>query len=366
MSANIRHSKKRILKFLRQNVVPLCIIFIGGIVASAIVIAPSSNKSQDVKEARICEGTEADDFSCWSERYASLARNGDSKAVFADLKDVYSKNTYVQSQCHQITHVIGRVFAETAESVGKAYQQGDSFCWSGYYHGVIEQVAKKMGKEEFIAQLNTLCSDVEAQSRYSFYHYNCVHGLGHGVMSISDNELFLSLSSCDTITDNWNKLSCFGGVFMENVMSDPATNPAHTTNYLRPEEPMYPCTAVEHQYKEQCYLMQTSYALRQVNYDFANVFEMCAKVDSDFTTTCYQSLGRDASGNSVSNVASTKTNCERGRNYEQVVNCAIGAVKDFISYHSDDTQARVLCASFSDKNVSGVCYSTATEYYKSF
>lgn len=211
-----------------------------------------------------------------------------------------------------------------------------------------------------------LCADVEAESRYSFYHYNCVHGLGHGVMSISDNELFDSLDSCNTIIDEWNRLSCFGGVFMENVMSDPATNPTHSTKYLDSTKPMYPCTDVERQYKEQCYLMQTSYALRQVNYSFAAVFDMCAAVETEFQVTCYQSLGRDASGNSVSNVDSTKANCELGRTVEQRTECAIGAVKDFISYHSNDVKARELCRSFSDLSVQSVCDATATDYLRSF
>lgn len=353
-------------KWLRQNWAPVVIILIGLSSAFVIMILPKQADEDALQSTAMCEGTDADDFGCWSRRYSTLTKQEDIKTVFADLRGVYADNTYVQSQCHQITHVIGRVVAETAESVGKAYQQGDSFCWSGFYHGVIEQVAKNMGKDEFIAQLNTLCADVEAESRYSFYHYNCVHGLGHGVMSISDNELFESLQSCKSIIDNWNMLSCVGGVFMENVMSDPATNPTHTTNYLRPSEPMYPCTAVASEFKEQCYLMQTSYALRQVGQDFARGFELCAAVDSGFSPTCYQSLGRDASGNSVSNVASTIRNCELGTSYEQQANCAIGAVKDFISYHSDDVQAKVLCDSFSDGAVKSICHQTATEYYRSF
>ncbi len=352
---------------IRKNLFPFIMIFFGIVAAVAIVTLPKTT-TQKIVETKVtdCEGSQADDFSCWSQRYTALVKEGDIKAVFTDLRKVYAANTYVQSQCHQITHVIGRVVAETTNSVGKAYQEGDSFCWSGYYHGVVEQVATNIGKDMFISQLNTLCSDVESQGRYSFYHYNCVHGLGHGVMSISDNELFVSLDSCDTIKDEWNRLSCVGGVFMENVMSDPATNPTHTTKYLRPQEPMYPCTEVKTQYKQQCYLMQTSYALRQVSQDFSKVFEVCSLVDAEFTATCYQSLGRDASGNSVSNVATTKKTCELGVDFEQVSNCAIGAVKDFISYYSDDTEARLLCASFAQASVQDVCSQTATEYYKSF
>ncbi len=228
-----------------------------GIIAGGLIIFLPKVEVKNEQPPQIveCDGVKADDFNCWSERYKALVQQKSVKEAFTDLREHYATSIYLQSQCHQITHIIGRTSAESTEGVGDIYSKGDSFCWSGYYHGVIEQVAKKMGKDEFVAQLNTICADVEAKSRYSFYHYNCVHGLGHGVMSISDNELFDSLEECDTVIDAWNRSSCVGGVFMENVMSDPTTNPTHTTKYLRPEEPMYPCTAVDEKYKEQCYLM---------------------------------------------------------------------------------------------------------------
>jgi hypothetical protein len=357
----------KIRKNIHKNRISYLIIGLGVVAAGLIVLLPKvEQKTESAAQIVECDGVRADDFACWSERYKALVQQKSVKEAFDDLRQHYPDSVYLQSQCHQITHIIGRTSAESTESVGDIYSKGDSFCWSGYYHGVIEQVAKKMGKDEFLGQLNTICADVEAKSRYSFYHYNCVHGLGHGVMSISDNELFDSLKSCDSITDSWNRSSCIGGVFMENVMSDPATNPTHTTKYLKPEEPLYPCTAVDVPYKEQCYLMQTSYALRQINYDFSKGFSLCAGVDVAFQPTCYQSLGRDASGGSVSDVTRTKANCELGITEQQRTNCAIGAVKDFISYYSDDQKARQLCASFSDEIVRSTCDFTATEYYRSF
>jgi hypothetical protein len=111
--------------------------------------------------------------------------------------------------------------------------------------------------------------------------------------------------------------------------------------------------------------MQTSYALKVNGYNFKTVFGFCDETEEKFRDTCYQSLGRDASGNTVSNIQGTYERCVIGKDYRAKSNCVIGAVKDFISYHHDDTEAKKLCDAF-ESDVRDICLSTATEYYKSF
>ena len=244
------------------------------------------------------------------------------------------------------------------------YSHGDSFCWSGYYHGAMEATVAKIGPDKVLDQAATICAPLgEGEQKYSFDHYNCVHGLGHGFMGIKDSELFDSLDICDTMTDDWERESCYSGVFMENIMAK--DNPSHPSKELRADEPLYPCTDVENKYKTQCYLMQTSYALETQNYDFKKVFDLCGTVESEFRPTCYQSLGRDASGNTASDVAKTNANCMLGEDYEARSNCVVGAVKDFISYYHSDTKAKDLCDSF-DTDLRQVCLDTAEEYYVGF
>jgi hypothetical protein len=54
-----------------------------------------------------------------------------------------------------------------------------------------------------------------------------------------------------------------------------------------------------------------------------------------------------------------------GEDYEARSNCAIGAVKDFISYYDGDEQAKELCESF-EADLRKVCLETAEEYSKTF
>ncbi|MDO8493182.1 MAG: hypothetical protein Q7S19_01410 [bacterium] len=321
-----------------------------------------ASQAKKIKLPVICQGSESQIFNCYQKHYKNLVKTKGVQAAFADLRQRYNENSYVVSQCHPITHVIGDTAVEKYPTASEAYLHGDSFCWSGYYHGVLEGILSKIGMDKAISEMNNICKDIPGKSVYSFDYYNCVHGLGHGLMAITDTELFKSLNLCDGLSGSWEQTSCYGGVFMENVIVD---NKNHFTKYLKPAEPLYPCNTVDEKYKSACYLMQTSYMLKVSGQDFAKVFALCEKADKNYIPTCYQSLGRDASGHSISNVISTKNSCYLGKDFYAKSNCIIGAVKDFISYFHSDVQAKTLCNSLTD-DLRAVCLSTATDYYKTF
>jgi hypothetical protein len=278
-----------------------------------------------------------------------------------DLKSAYGTHPDVVSNCHQLSHVIGNTAATlNGGNIAKAFLLGDSFCWSGYYHGVVERAITELGEETFVNNADTLCAVIPGKERYSFDYYNCVHGLGHGLMGVEENELFTVLPLCDKLSGEWEKKSCYGGVFMENIMVD---NRNHFTKYLKKDDLMYPCNAVDKKYKEQCYLMQTSYALSQTNYDFKNAFSLCAGVEEEFRDTCAQSIGRDASGSSVSDVHRTIASCALAGDDRQEKNCIIGAVKDFISYFHSDAEAIALCSALPERFQKD-CHDTRISYVK--
>lgn len=302
------------------------------------------------------------DFDCYFNFYTNLVKQKGVPEAFKVLKEEFPKNPYVVAQCHPLTHVIGHAALSLYPNVSDAFNHGDPYCWSGYYHGVMEEISERIGVGGIEKQLNNICSAVEGKETYSFNYYNCVHGLGHGVMAVNEDNLFISLKMCDALSGEWEKQSCYGGVFMENVIID---NKGDHTDYLKPEDPMYPCNAVDIHYKSSCYLMQTSYALKATNNDFLKVFDLCKNADNGFQDTCYQSLGRDASGQSSSNAEITKKRCDLGSDYEQKSNCVVGAVKDFVAYYHSDVQAKAFCSMLSPE-LSQICTDTAVAYYKSF
>ncbi len=276
----------------------------------------------------------------------------------------------MKSSCHQLTHDIGHAAAERYGNVPDAFSRGDDFCAQGYYHGAMISVAAKIGPDKILEEADTLCADLREHQRYSVYHLSCVHGLGHGFMGILDNDLFESLRACDALSDGRERYNCYTGVFMENLMAH--DNPNHPSEHLKADQPLYTCTEVEARYKNPCYLMQTSYALRTQGNDFAKVFDLCAEVEDDFRPTCYRGLGREAAAKSIRNhvtdVAqnnSTGLLCMLGEDREARSNCVVGAVRHFILHYQSDTEARALCESF-DADLRAVCLREGEEFYRIF
>jgi hypothetical protein len=366
-------SKLNVASFKKKWILGLVLSFVGIAIMCAAIFWPQPEERIAANPAAVsnladsCAASNTVTYSCYKKQLAGITNKQGPEAAMALMKKEYNQSSYVKSQCHQLTHIIGRTALDKYKDIADTYAHGDQFCWSGYYHGAMEEIALKNGYDYIIKNANEICKPIAAKGEYSFYHYNCVHGLGHGFMFVKDGDLFASLSACDAIKNDWERTSCYGGVFMQNIMNEqtPDNTAKVGSKFLKSDQPMYPCTAVAYKYKNQCYLMQTSYALQTVSYDFSKVFEMCGQVDTDFKDTCYTSLGRDASGNSVSNADTTRTTCLLGPNEESQRYCVHGAAMDFVSYFHSDSQANQLCNSL-PANLSSDCLAVVKNYYATF
>lgn len=350
----------RYRKTKEQVILPVLLLLITGILAYIThtlihAVAPARVTPALAVDAFRC--TSDDSFHCWRKRMETVTRELGPIAAMSDLRSLYTRHGVVVAECHQLAHAVGNSAFARYGDVAEAFTHGDPFCWSGYYHGVMETAVPTKGREGFLAEADTVCAQIPGKERYGFDYYNCVHGLGHGLMATERNELFLALRDCDALSGGWEQRSCYGGVFMENIMN----GHKRLNAFLKPDDLLYPCNAVDERYKEECYKMQTSYMLAQNGGDFRNTFELCAKADAPYRTTCAESAGRDASGRSVSNIAMTIASCNAALDDVQKEHCYAGAVKDFISYFHSDTQAHALCASVEERFRAN-CFTVAANY----
>ncbi len=337
------------------------LVLVGAGIASWQLLQQPAKKSQRVV---VCTGADETSFPCWQEYYTALVTDKSPEAAFVEFRKAYDTNPYIKTNCHQVAHVIGRTAAKQFSTLADTYAHGDNFCWSGYYHGAIETVASDLGKDKILSEINNVCVSFLKDKPYSFDHYNCVHGMGHGLMAVQDDNLFTALDSCGKFTNSWEQESCYSGVFMENVMNE--VNQVESSDYFKADDPLYPCTGVADIYKESCYMMQTSHALLVERYDYSKVFGLCAGLANPFDKTCYQSLGRDVSGQSSSDKQRTIELCMLGPTDEAREYCFTGAVKDFISYHHSDKQGLEMCRAIPDTTLAGSCSDQANRYYKAF
>ena len=339
--------------------------------SSTVAVSPADdinleNKKNDIAAYEELEKVDPEgcfDYLCFEKHYKYMVANESISAAFVDLKMRYDRGATVSYICHKLVHVIGRAASKKYPDATEAYMKGDHFCSSGYYHGVAEGFIYEKDMSEVPGIINSMCVKIPGREYYSIDYHNCNHGLGHGLMHISKSELFDALKLCDELSGEWERQSCYSGVFMENIIADSEN---HFTAYLKPEESLYPCTAVEQKYKTGCYVIQTSYVLKTNGYDFKNAFYQCSTVKEDFNKdVCYQSLGRDASGLVMSDIPRTHENCMLGSDSREQLNCVIGASKDIIYYYHSDVQAKEFCNTFSD-DIKNTCLTTVQDYYRIF
>ena len=192
----------------------------------------------------------------------------------------------MRAACHPIVHEIGHAaVARHGTRLAEVYARGDPFCSAGYFHGATEQIVVELGAERFVAAADGLCADLGGHARHSIYHRNCAHGIGHGFMLVLRGDLPAALQTCDTLRDSWEQRSCYGGVFMQNVMA------LGRSRYLRRGDPLYPCGELADRHRAMCYKKQAGYALFARNGDIGAVFALCARVEPAFRGPCDEGLG---------------------------------------------------------------------------
>ncbi len=181
-------------------------------------------------------------------------------------------------------------------------------------------------------------------------------------MFVNNNELFDALTACDILIDESEQRNCWIGVFMENVITDFKD---HTTKYLKTEDLMYPCSAVQKIYKRACYSFQSSYALK-VTKSFDKTFAECRKIPNEYQDVCFESVGRDAVLTADRNITEIKEIClSFSKEYEEKIGCVVGAAKTLIYYYHSDMESRTFCLSLPEE-LQSECFSSSAAYYRQF
>ena len=274
---------------------------------------------------------------CYRQAFGNLTyREGPEKAL-ALLATDDSQLPAVHADCHQISHWIGRAgLVYYKHDPGQALSHGAMTCNSGYYHGVLQVALAGLPRNVVVKKSQHLCS-APAVNTEEFLLYQCVHGLGHGLMIYSGDDLPWSLRTCHKLLTGFDRVSCTGGVFMQNLDTTMGTS-----RYLRAKDPIYPCTAVAERDKVYCYLMVTSRINTLDGYNWRKTAAWCRRSEPGWVQTCFESYGRDASGASEYDPAKTIGLClEAG---PDAGDCIYGAARDFGNNYAGGPKASQFCA----------------------
>ncbi|MBI3442310.1 MAG: hypothetical protein HY007_00885 [Candidatus Sungbacteria bacterium] len=283
----------------------------------------------------------------------------DALKIVAHYEDADPQLRYA---CHPVVHAIGRETFAKLHTVHDSFAACDQTCHSGCYHGAMERfirgsqaddgTEKHISDEELEAKTTTACP-ADQPGRFRF---QCLHGLGHALIFSLEYQLEKTLHTCDKLGTTWDRSSCWGGVFMENLFpSDPTQSDVSPTDYH------YPCDKLGEQYRSDCYVMQTT-RMTTMGLNTVGLFTECRKAGA-YALSCIQSIGRDLSNDArIKGPRLTAQKCELGQIDAERQSCIRGVIYALMDNTWDGTYAFPFCQSFANESDRAYCASASARY----
>lgn len=113
-----------------------------------------------------------------------------------------------------LAHHVGHEAYDAVGNLTLALELGDARCVKGYYHGVIEEALSKHaqdGEYGIVGLCDPLLDQPEPWD-------GCVHGLGHGLMWRSGDDLEGAIADCAALPEDRGRQRCVDGALMENSL----------------------------------------------------------------------------------------------------------------------------------------------------
>jgi mono/diheme cytochrome c family protein len=278
-------------------------------------------------------------WTCYEQAFGNLAYYDGARSALTTYVHAIKTNPDVRADCHLIAHAIGAGSYVRYRDPGKAFVAAGQLamtCASGFYHGVLQRALNGVQPSGLDAAARRLCASPAANVNY-FILSQCIHGLGHGLMIYTGYDLPRALQTCDHLANRWDQTTCTGGVFMENF----TTSMRIRSPWLKASDPLFPCDYVSTRDKLYCYLQVTSHLLDVTHGSWRATVGWCRKAEKGWVATCFQSLGRDASGRTLQYGAGILKVCALAGDMER--ECIYGAARDIANTDAGAGRATPFC-----------------------
>jgi hypothetical protein len=299
----------------------------GGEDAPEVALGALGGGFHPVAGSFVADDTELDGcgerkYVCLEQGFGNMAYREGPTAALRLFDQRIVTDADVKADCHRIAHSIGSAaFARFEGDVARTFSGGSSTCASGYYHGVLERAFVGVSSKSELQKVAERLCDAQGIRRRSFLDYQCRHGLGHGLMIQTGYDLPTALSVCSRLGTGWDDLVCTGGVFMENIN----TRYGFRSQWVRDDDPLYPCRDVRAIYKRSCYMRATARILDLNGRNFPKAARTCAGLASHWSTFCFRGYGRDAVGEARYAPARILSLCRLTRGAQG--DCLLGAAR---------------------------------------
>jgi len=326
------------------------------VVAALVVLGVAANQFSRSRASGVgssCRSGLGDRRVCYTQLLSDhLTRYGVADAV-ATLDALASTDPDAAEHAHEYAHGIGiEAYSKYPEIVSTFVGCGDGSA-SGCRHGFMQAFLE--GRDQVsAADLQALCRPFEDPKFTRALLFQCIHGMGHGLTMFRGHDAPKALADCDLLAQDWDRTSCYGGVFMEVFVN--ATSPHHPGSQLSSHshhmatafkaidtnDPLYPCSIMDHRYLYSCYQIQTSVILYLNHGNIGGTARVCDRAPTDMQNSCYESLGRDVTAYSGRDPQKTADLCAKG-SLQHRTSCYSGAARSLVNWTGTTEGALAFC-----------------------
>jgi hypothetical protein len=329
----------------KRNIIAvfLCLAFLIGFVAyKNFWVHPLKNIN--IKASRVLSGEE------YTKIKEELLNEQDPKIALSKLRERVKTDDALLRSCHLLTHDIGHSAYQKYGNFGEAMKFQDEICNSGYLHGIIESYFS-----QHTPDAETLKAVCGAYPEGKFLAWECYHGVGHGLMFFTQNDLPKSLALCSEFRADFEKSSCINGVFMENFNTD---EKLHPSRFLKESDPFYPCGEQADENKAACYLYAPTYYLSMHKNDYIGAIRWCNGAEMFYGGVCANGVGTQVMKENINDVKFVERTCMSAPALK-VGSCIEGMTGLYINHYSSILSAQKMCAQLEEENQE-FCYNTIT------
>jgi hypothetical protein len=353
-----------------------CSLFLFGLV---VFLVPSLIQAQETKQSstnktdtnlpsltamkeclKISSSTE-----CLDHLFREALKSHTTADVLQLIERYEAEDPEFRRDCHPVVHAVGRETFRLKGNIHDSFSACDQTCHSGCYHGSVERFLRG---DDIYSESYTHPSQAELKQKAAAacdsnsplrLRYQCLHGLGHAILFFSSYQLQSSLDICDALGDDWSRSSCYGGVCMENV-----SNATNEKKNFSPTDYHAPCNQLADQYRQECYIMQTS-RMMEMGLSTEQMLQECAKA-GPYRVACTVSIGRDLSNEArAGQPRSVAQTCELVQDKSRVA-CMEGVVYALVDNTWDGRYAMPFCAAFADNTDREDCFAVSIQYLRTF
>ncbi len=270
------------------------------------------------------------------DKLKSIVIDKDPGAALDEL-NVMMENSYVVNRsCHALVHEIGHAAYQKYKDFPTAIGFQDGTCNSGFLHGVIEEHFKN--SEAIFSEMKTICTGLDLG--------RCYHGVGHALMFYTGNDLPRSTQACeDAYGSTSGRGYCYEGVYMENFNTD---QKLHPSDYLKADDPSYPCAEQASAQKPFCYYYAPQYYLSLYPDQYSQALNWCQSLDNAGKVSCVRGVGARLVKQNINRIEFVENECVNGSG-EYLRSCIDGVVGFYMNNFDSYDSGVELCKKLSDR-----------------